>query len=132
MTESDEPSYNGVVKTSMPAPAVETAHHVVGAASDKQAADIVMLDLRGVADFADFFVIMTAESPRQIDALAVDIESALEQEGVRLHHREGATKSGWVLLDFSDVIVHIFLPESRDFYKIEEAWSSATETVRIQ
>ena len=132
MTESDGPSYNAGVETSTPTPSVETAHRVVGVASDKQAYDIVMLDLRGVADFADFFVIMTAESSRQMDALAFDIGSSLEAEGVRLHHREGTSQSGWVLLDFSDVIVHMFRPESRDFYRIEEAWSSGSETVRVQ
>ena len=101
-------------------------------ASDKQASDIVMLDLRGVSDFADYFVIATAESARQMDSLALDIESALKAAGARLHHREGTAHSGWVLLDFSDVIVHLFRPESRDFYHIEGAWSEGIETVRIQ
>lgn len=111
---------------------LETARHAVNVASDKLASDIVLLDLRGVASFTDFFVVVTVESPRQMDSLAQEIESEVEQLGASLHHREGIPHSGWVLLDFSDVIVHLFRPESREFYNIEDAWSEAPETVRIQ
>ena len=101
-------------------------------ASDKLASDIVMLDLRGICDFSDYFVIMTAESARQMGALADDVEGALELAGIARHHREGTPEGGWMLLDFGDVIVHVFTPEKREFYLLEEAWSQATETVRIQ
>jgi ribosome-associated protein len=111
---------------------LDTARHAVNVASDKLAADIVMLDLRGVASFTDFFVVLTVESPRQMDSLAQEIESEVEELGASLHHREGTPHSGWMLLDFSDVIVHLFRPESREFYDIEDAWSEATEAVRIQ
>jgi ribosome-associated protein len=111
---------------------VDVARLVVDAASDKLATDIVMLDLRGISDFADFFVIMTAESARQMGSLAEDLEDALELAGVRRHHREGTPAGGWMLLDFGDVIAHLFTPEKREFYLLEEAWSQATETVRIQ
>ena len=107
------------------------ARLAVDVASDKLASDIVMLDIGEVCSFADYFVIMTAESGRQIDALSEDLES-LKAQGAALHHREGTSSSGWVLLDFSDVILHILRPEQRDFYQIEEAWSSATEVVRVQ
>jgi len=110
----------------------DTARQAVDVASDKLASDIVMLDLRGVAGFTDFFVVLTVESSRQMDSLAQDIEAAVEDLGVRLHHREGTAHSGWVLLDFSDVIVHLLRPESREFYNIEDVWSEGTETVRIQ
>lgn len=111
---------------------VEYARLAVDVASDKQASDIVMLDIRGVSDFADYFVVLTAESSRQMEAVALDIEKAIEAEGVTLHHREGRPESGWVLLDFGDVIVHIFGPEEREFYQIEDAWSRGIEAVRIQ
>ena len=112
--------------------AVEYARLAVDVASDKQASDIVMLDIREVCDFADYFVILTAESPRQIEALTLDIERALETEGATRHHREGSLQGGWLLLDFSDVIVHLFRPEQREFYDIEGAWSGGVEAVRIQ
>ena len=110
----------------------EYARLAVDVASDKLASDIVMLDIRAVAGFADYFVIMTADSGRQIDALSLDLQEALEAQGATLHHREGTSGSGWVLLDFSDVIVHVFRSEQREFYRIEDAWSKALEIVRVQ
>ena len=111
---------------------MDTARLVVSVASDKLASDIVMLDLRGISDFTDFFVIMTAESPRQTAALAEDLENALKFVGIQKHHSEGTPAGGWMLLDFGDVIVHLFTPEKREFYLLEEAWDQATKTIRIQ
>lgn len=96
------------------------------------ASDISMLDVREVCSFADFFVLMTAESTRQINTLVEEIERALKAKGTLLHHREGVSDGGWVLLDFSDVIVHIFRAEEREYYRLEDAWQGAVETVRIQ
>jgi len=107
------------------------ARLVVEVASDKLAVDIVMLDLRPVAYFADYFVIMSAESSRQIEALEEDITQSLKAEQVSRFHLEGVSSSGWVLLDFSDVIVHIFNPEQRDYYDIERLWSGAPQVVRV-
>ena len=91
-----------------------------------------MLDIRGQAIFADYFVIMTAGTDRQARALRDDMVKRLKTEGVILNNREGRGDSGWVLLDFSDVIVHLFQPNAREFYQIEGAWSHGIETVRIQ
>ena len=91
-----------------------------------------MLDISEVSSFADYFVIMTAESSRQMGSLADDVEDALESAGVQQHHIEGTPAGGWMLLDFGDVIAHLFAPDKREFYLLEEAWSQATETVRIQ
>ena len=109
----------------------ELARLVVEVASDKLAADIVMLDLRQVASFADYFVIMSAESSRQIQALEEDITQALKDEQVRRFHREGTPSSGWVLVDFSDVIVHIFGTDEREYYDLERLWSAAPQVVRV-
>ena len=110
----------------------EYARLAVEVADDHMASDISMLDVREVCDFADFFVLMTAESTRQINTLIEEIEKALKTRGNRLHHREGTSDGGWVLLDFSDVIVHIFRAEDREYYRLEGAWKGAVETVRIQ
>ncbi len=120
------------VSSNSPPLADDVARLIVNVASDKQAADVAMLDIRGVSDFADYFVIATVESPRQMSSLMEDIELAVKEGGGKLHHREGTPQGGWTLLDFSDVIVHLFSPDSRDFYRIEEAWPGAVETVRIQ
>ena len=109
----------------------EAAQLVVEVASEKLAEDIVMLDLRQVATVADYFVIMSAESSRQIKALEEDITEALEDAQVRRYHREGTSASGWVLLDFSNVLVHIFGPEEREFYALERLWSRAPQVVRV-
>ena len=90
-----------------------------------------MLDLRPVAAFADYFVIMSAESSRQIESLEEEITKALKDSGTARFHREGTPSSGWVLLDFSDVIVHIFGPEEREFYGIERLWARAPQVVRM-
>jgi ribosome-associated protein len=109
----------------------EVAQLVVEVASEKLAEDIVMLDLRQVVPFADYFVIMSAESSRQIEALEEDLTNALEESGIHRFHREGTAESGWVLLDFSDVIVHIFGSEEREYYQLERLWSRAPQVVRV-
>ena len=102
------------------------------AASDKQATDILLLDTRQVCSFADYFVLCTGESGRQIQAVYGEIEHALKREGVLLHHREGTLDSGWLLLDFGDVIVHVFSAEEREYYGLDELWSKAIPALRIQ
>lgn len=109
----------------------DAAQLAVAIASEKLAEDIIMLDLRGLAPFADYFVIMSAGSSRQIESLEDDITQAMKNAGVSRFHREGTPASGWILLDFSDVIVHIFGPEEREFYELERLWGQAAQVVRI-
>ena len=109
----------------------EVAQLAVEVASEKLAEDIVMLDLRQVVPFADYFVIMSADSSRQIEALEEDLTNALKESGINRFHREGTAESGWVLLDFSDVIVHIFGPEEREYFQLERLWSRAPQVVRV-
>ncbi|MBI4307570.1 MAG: ribosome silencing factor [Chloroflexi bacterium] len=111
---------------------VDKARAAVEAASEKQASDIILLDLREACDFTDYFVICTAESAPQIEAIAEDVEKALHDAGATLHHREGASDSGWVLLDFSDIVVHIFSPAEREYYQLDRVWSAGKPLVRIQ
>ena len=109
----------------------EVARLVVDLASEKQADDIVMLDIRQLTGFADYFVVMSAQSQRQLDALQEDMVKAMRDSGVSLHHREGTPQSGWILLDFSDVIVHMFGAEEREYYRLEQLWAGATQVVRV-
>ena len=111
---------------------LDHARLAVDVVVEKQGSDTVLLDIRGVSDFADYFVVTTVESTRQMRSLMNDIEQALEGGGAVLHHREGSGHSGWVLLDFGDVVIHLFGPEEREYYGIEEVWSRGVETVRIQ
>lgn len=91
-----------------------------------------MLDIRDVASFADYFVIASAGSERQITAILDAVDDAIEPEGIRPMGREGNADSGWVLLDYGDVIIHLFAPEEREFYDLEGLWHSAVPVVRIQ
>jgi len=92
----------------------------------------VLLDARKVCSFADYFVICSGESERQIKTIYEEVEHVLKNEGVLPHHREGTLDSGWLLIDFGDVIVHIFASFERDYYQMDELWSEATTIVRIQ
>jgi len=105
---------------------------VVEAASDKQAIDIVLLDTGDVCSFADYFVICSGDSPRQIDAIRDEIEHVLKKQGVLPHHYEGSTDSGWLLLDYGGLVIHIFAPVERDYYQLDKLWSQASTLVRIQ
>ena len=110
---------------------MEVARFIVDVAADKLAEDIVLLDLRGLASFADYFVIMSAESSRQIEALEEDLTRSLREADIARHRREGSAASGWVLLDFSDVIIHVFSPEEREYYDLERLWQRAPQVVRV-
>lgn len=111
---------------------LEAARKAVEVASDRQASDVVLLDLRSLAAFTDFFVICSAGSGRQISAITKAVDEALHQDGIRLNHTEGVEGSGWVLMDYGAIIVHVFSPEQRDHYDLESAWSKAPQLVRIQ
>jgi ribosome-associated protein len=110
----------------------EIARLVVEVASEKQAADIVLLDMRGLCDFTDYFVIFTGESRRQMQALMEDVETALDAAGVPFHHQEGNPEGGWILMDYGYLIVHAFSPEERDIYRLEHLWFRAPVLLRIQ
>jgi len=92
----------------------------------------VLLDVGQVCSFADYFVICNGESERQIRAIYDEIEHTLKREGVLPHHYEGTIDSGWLLLDFGDVIVHIFALFEREYYQLDELWSHANTIIRIQ
>jgi ribosome-associated protein len=110
----------------------ELARQIVDAVSDKQAEDVLLLDIRNVASFADFFVIANGTTNRQIQAIIEAVEQTAKAAGAKTLGREGEPDSGWVLIDYGDVIVHIFAPEEREFYDLEGLWHTATPVVRIQ
>jgi ribosome-associated protein len=103
----------------------ELAQICAGAALDTQAEELVILDVRGLATFADYFVIMNGKSTRHVQALAEAVEGAVRSKRVKASSAEGLNEGIWVLLDFDDVIVHIFYHEQRKFYDLEGLWSQA-------
>ena len=111
---------------------LEYARLAVDLASEKLATDIVLLDVHEVSGFADYFVIMTAESARQMDTLSEDMKTTIEAAGLKLHHIEGSPESGWILMDFGDVIIDLFGSDQRAFYGLENVWAHGVEVLRIQ
>ncbi len=108
------------------------ARTIVDVISDKKGEDIVLLDTRSISFIADYFVIATAESDRQLKAIADDIQKQRKAESVLPLGVEGKPASGWVLLDYGSVIAHLFSPEMREYYHLERLWSEAPVIVRMQ
>ena len=113
-------------------PALDLARRIVELAEDKKAADIVLLDLTGLTTVADYFVIASGGSERQLEAIAEGIISGMRDEKVHAYGREGTAASHWVLVDFGSVIAHVFTPPERDYYQLERHWSEAKTILRLQ
>jgi ribosome-associated protein len=97
-------------------------------AADKKAVDVVELDLRGVLGYTDYFLICSGNTGRQAKAIHDGILEGLKREHERLPRCvEGSGETGWILMDYLDVVVHIFTPETREFYRLEKLWGEAPE-----
>jgi ribosome-associated protein len=106
-------------------PARELALAIAQAALDKKAIDVEIIDVTGKVDYADFVVVMSATSDRQANAIAKNIDSELVRRGSRANSIEGLPQGAWVLMDYGDVIVHIFHEETRGYYDLEALWYDA-------
>jgi ribosome-associated protein len=98
---------------------------VIAAALDKKAEDVVVLDLTKASAFTDFFVICTGANRRQVQAIADAVQEALARRGSRPALIEGYERGEWVLIDYFDFIVHVFMPATREFYSLERLWGDA-------
>lgn len=108
---------------------LEIAKACAQVALDTKAENVVLLDVRGLSSFTDYFVIMSGRSTRHVQGLAETIESELRSKRVKTSTAEGLQEGMWVLLDFDDVVVHIFYHDQREFYDLEGLWHDA---VKIQ
>jgi ribosome-associated protein len=111
---------------------LELARAIVDLASDRKASDIVLLGVGGLTTIADYFVLCSGGSERQLGAIADGIVEGLKREGIGPIGREGAPGAHWVLLDYGAVIVHVFAPPERDFYELERLWAEAPTLLRVQ
>src|SRR3954447_3420456 len=110
----------------------ELTQAIAGYAADKKAIDIVALDLRGIAGYTDYFLICSGGSDRQAKAIHDGIHEGMKKEhGVLPRRVEGLPEARWVLMDYLDVVVHIFVPETREHYRLEQLWGEAPKR-RIQ
>jgi ribosome-associated protein len=95
-------------------------------ASDKKALDVVELDLRGVVGYTDYFLVCSGNTPRQAKAIQDAILEGLKREhGTTPRRVEGTAEGGWILLDYVDVVAHVFTPQAREFYRLEQLWGEA-------
>lgn len=112
---------------------VELAHLVLDAIAEKMGVNTVLLNIRPVSLLGDFFVVSSGESDRQIQAIIQEIRFLVKKKlQVIPLHVEGAASSGWMLMDYGGVIVHIFSPAMRDYYQLESLWSDAPIVVKMQ
>jgi ribosome-associated protein len=110
----------------------QLAKAAIDIASDKKASDVLLLDIQGLTTIADYFVICSGNNSRQIQAIADTLVEDLRKQGAKLFYREGVADTGWVLLDFGDIIIHVFGPKEREYYRLERLWSDAKTVVYLQ
>jgi len=109
----------------MAAPGETHVRHAALVARDRKALDLVVLDVQGVSGVADFFLLCSGRSTTHIQTIADAIADELRTEGVRPLHTEGVPDSGWILLDYGSLLVHIFLEDTRAYYALERLWGDA-------
>ncbi len=112
------------------APAI--VRDIADVAIDKKASDVTLLDIGKVTTMADYFLIATGTSDRQINAIADAVQDRMKELGVRRISREGQPSDGWVLIDYGQIVVHVFGPEQRAYYDLEQRWSDAPTLLKVQ
>lgn len=103
----------------------EKAEAIAKAAHDRRALDIVLMDMRRITTICDYFVICHGRSPQHLNAVREEIQEQLEEAGVRPGHVEGDRRAQWVVMDYLDVVVHIFTEQTRRMYDLQRLWSDA-------
>lgn len=100
---------------------------IIKSATDRKAFDIKVLKISNLTSIADYFVILSGNSQRQVMAISNDIEDKMYLKGYDVKHKEGYNSGKWILLDYGDIIVHVFHKEDRDFYNLERLWTDAED-----
>ena len=103
----------------------ELSHQISEIIFTKKGYDVILIDLQKLVTFTDYFVVCSADSDVQVKAIADEVDRALFNEGIKCWHREGLKALNWVLMDYVDVVVHIFKKEAREFYNLEKLWGDA-------
>jgi ribosome-associated protein len=112
--------------------ALELAHTLVETLDEKKGEDILLLDLIGICSFADYFVFCSGTSERMLRALAEEAQKAVKKKfRTKAMNVEGEPEAGWILMDYGDVILHLFAPETRSYYQLEELWRDGNVLLRM-
>jgi ribosome-associated protein len=101
---------------------LELTHRIAALAAEKLAADIVILDMGDVVTYTDYFLICSGRTARQTQSIAAEIRESLKRDGLSARGVDGERQGDWILLDFLDVVVHVFTPDARAFYRLESLW----------
>lgn len=110
----------------------ELAMKIAALASDKKANDILLLNMEELSPVTDYYVIGSASNSMSVKTICDNIEDKLAEEGVFPLHKEGYAEGRWILLDYGDVVAHIFLEEERDFYNLEQLWADAPSEAFVE
>jgi ribosome-associated protein len=105
---------------------------IINALEDKKGEDILLLDIKDVANFTDYFIICNGTSDRMLDALAKGVLEATKKDYKKKSRVDGKSQEGWLVMDYGDVVVHLFSPEVRAYYDLEELWSDGKVLLRVQ
>jgi ribosome-associated protein len=111
---------------------LEIARDLVNALEDKKAEDIVLIDLQGVAIFTDYFVICSGTSDRMLRSLVRAANDAMSKEYDLKGKIVGSSTNGWIAVDYTDIVLHVFSPQQREFYQLEDLWSSGKTLLRVK
>ncbi len=111
---------------------IEITRLVIEALEEKKAENIVLIDIHEIASFTDYFIICSGTSDRMIDSLADGVMESAKHKADLLGKKEGQASSGWVLVDFGDIIVHLFSPDQRDYYRLEQLWEKGKILLHVQ
>jgi ribosome-associated protein len=103
----------------------DLAHRISDIIFTKKGFNVLAIDLRNLVSFTDYFVICSADSDTQVKAIADQVDKVLSDEGIKCWHKEGLKALSWVLLDYVDVVVHVFKKDAREFYNLEKLWGDA-------
>ena len=99
---------------------------------EKKAEDILLLDIRGIADFADYFILCSGNSERTLESLSDSVAEAVENEYKRKSVAQGSAASGWTVIDLGDIVVHLFTPDQRAYYQLEQLWAKGKVLLHLQ
>jgi ribosome-associated protein len=108
------------------------AHRLVELAEDKQASEIILLDIQKVSTIADYFIICSADNDRQVQAIVDHIDEKINQEFKLNANREGEPQTGWMILDYGAVVIHVFRNDQRDYYRLDQLWNKAAPVIVVQ
>jgi len=111
---------------------LELAHVIVESLEARKGENILLLDIKDVASFADYFVLCTGTSDRMLDALAESTLQTMRKEHQKRGIRQGEAREGWIVVDYGDVVVHLFSPDQRQYYSLEELWHTGKVVLKLQ